>query len=81
MRTLPQLQKLDNISVTQEELKEAVRKGKVLPHPEEPQDSEEEEYSSQNQQYQRYQEYSPQRSPQQEVTNFFYIIINGRESK
>ncbi|KAF2900162.1 hypothetical protein ILUMI_06029 [Ignelater luminosus] len=69
LRTLPQLQKLDNVAVTQEELREASRKGKVLTHPEDPQESEEEEYIPQNQYQQRYQEYppepeySPQRSP------------------
>ncbi|KAF5288498.1 hypothetical protein FQA39_LY15427 [Lamprigera yunnana] len=68
LRTLPQLQKLDNVSVTQEELREASRKGRVLSHPEDPQDSEEEQYANQGQ-YQRYEEYaaeeeySPQRSP------------------
>lgn len=67
LRTLPQLQKLDNVSVTQDELREAARKGRTLSHPEDPQDSEE-EYISQGQ-YQRYQEYpaeneySPQQSP------------------
>ncbi|KAF5298747.1 hypothetical protein FQR65_LT09616 [Abscondita terminalis] len=68
LRTLPQLQKLDNVSVTQEELREATRKGRILSHPEDPQDSEEEQYIPQGQ-CQRYQEYpvesdySPQRSP------------------
>uniref|UniRef100_A0A1Y1N218 U2A'/phosphoprotein 32 family A C-terminal domain-containing protein n=1 Tax=Photinus pyralis TaxID=7054 RepID=A0A1Y1N218_PHOPY len=67
LRTLPQLQKLDNVSVTQDELREATRKGRGLSHPEDPQDSEE-EYIPQGQ-YQRYQEYpaeneySPQQSP------------------
>lgn len=67
LRTLPQLQKLDNVSVTQDELREAARKGRGLSHPEDPQDSEE-EYIPQGQ-YQRYQEYpaeneySPQQSP------------------
>ncbi|KAK4885000.1 hypothetical protein RN001_001271 [Aquatica leii] len=68
LRTLPQLQKLDNVPVVQDELREAARKGRILSHPEDPQDSEEEQYIPQNQ-YQRYQEYpaedeySPQRSP------------------
>lgn len=81
IRALPQLQKLDNVAVTQEELKEAQRKGKVLTHPDDPQESEEEEYVQQpqyNNRYQEYgseQEYSPQnRSPnRQEVKIFFYM--------
>lgn len=78
LRSLPQLQKLDNIQVTQEELREAQKRGKVLIHPEEPHESEEEEYIPPQPQYNRYQnadypaeqEYSPQRSPsRQEVWN------------
>nr|CAH7769661.1 unnamed protein product [Callosobruchus chinensis] len=86
IRALPQLQKLDNVAITQEEMREAQRRGKVLTHPDdETQDESEEEYQSsptqaavqQQPQYNRYQEYSeqeyspPQRSPQrQEVTEY-----------
>ncbi|KYB26621.1 dynein axonemal assembly factor 11 isoform X2 [Tribolium castaneum] len=65
IKALPQLQKLDNVQVTQEELREAQRKGRTLCHPDDAQDSEE-EYSSPPQppQYYSESEYSPvQRSP------------------
>lgn len=73
LRALPQLQKLDNVAVTPDELKEAQRRGRVLCHPEDDSVSEEEHYVPQQQQ-QRYQQaqqdypsdnrqYSPQRSP------------------
>ncbi|KAJ8977960.1 hypothetical protein NQ317_008152 [Molorchus minor] len=69
IKCLPQLQKLDNVQITQEELREAQRKGKTLYHPEEDQEESEEEYisSSPPQQYtNRYQEYSePEHSPAQ----------------
>ncbi|XP_065168917.1 dynein axonemal assembly factor 11 isoform X1 [Atheta coriaria] len=67
LRALPQLQKLDNVAVTPDELREAQRRGKTLTHPDDPQESEE-EYSN-HYQYQEQQvppsqqEYSPQRSP------------------
>ncbi|XP_068895716.1 cilia- and flagella-associated protein 410 isoform X5 [Tenebrio molitor] len=73
IKALPQLQKLDNVQVGQDELKEAQRKGRTLTHPEDGQESEEEyvpqQPQQQQQQYNRYQdysecEYSPvQRSP------------------
>ncbi|CAH1110763.1 unnamed protein product [Psylliodes chrysocephalus] len=44
IRALPQLQKLDNIQITQEELKESQRRGKILIHPEDYQEESEEEY-------------------------------------
>lgn len=73
LRALPQLQKLDNVAVTPDELREAQRRGKTLTHPDDPQESEE-EYSN-HYQYQEQQvppsqqEYSPQRSPsRQEVS-------------
>nr|CAI5848445.1 unnamed protein product [Callosobruchus analis] len=86
IRALPQLQKLDNVAISQEEMREAQRRGKILVHPDdETQEESEEEYQSsptqaavqQQPQYNRYQEYSeqeyspPQRSPQrQEVTEY-----------
>lgn len=73
IKALPQLQKLDNVQVTQEELKEAQRKGRTLCHPDDAQDSDE-DYPQQQPQY-KYQEYSEseyspvQRSPpRQEVS-------------
>ncbi|KAJ8925347.1 hypothetical protein NQ315_009177 [Exocentrus adspersus] len=74
IRALPQLQKLDNVQISQDELREAQRKGKNLYHPEEEQDVSEEEYEPPaQQQYPRYeyseQEYSPiQRSPPRQET-------------
>ncbi|KAK9752631.1 hypothetical protein QE152_g4136 [Popillia japonica] len=51
---LPHLQKLDNIPVSPEEVKEAQRRGKLLSHPDDPDDCEdEEEYNS------KYREYPP----------------------
>ncbi|CAH1283696.1 unnamed protein product [Diabrotica balteata] len=44
IRALPQLQKLDNVQVTPEEIREAQRNGKILVHPEDSQDESEEEY-------------------------------------
>ncbi|XP_017778165.1 PREDICTED: protein tilB homolog, partial [Nicrophorus vespilloides] len=77
LRALPQLQKLDNLAVTPEELREAQRKGKALHHPDDPQESEQEEdvYVPQNQyryqeQYQQEPEYSPQRSPSRQETEY-----------
>lgn len=66
IKALPQLQKLDNVQITQDELKEAQRRGKNLCHPDDAQDESEEEYN--NTQYNRYQEpeteyTSVQRSP------------------
>lgn len=68
IKALPQLQKLDNIQVTQDELKEAQRKGRNLIHPNDAQDdTEEEEEEYQQPQYNnRYQqEYSEYSSPPQ----------------
>ncbi|XP_044264839.1 cilia- and flagella-associated protein 410 isoform X4 [Tribolium madens] len=63
IKALPQLQKLDNVQVSQEELREAQRKGRVLCHPDDAQDSEE-EYAPPQPQYYSESEYSPvQRSP------------------
>ncbi|RZC33320.1 acidic leucine-rich nuclear phosphoprotein 32 family member, partial [Asbolus verrucosus] len=77
IKALPQLQKLDNVQVTQDELREAQRKGRTLTHPDDAQDSEE-EYApqQQQQQYNRYQdysesEYSPvQRSPPRQEPDY-----------
>lgn len=83
LRVLPQLQKLDNIQVTPEELREAQKKGRILVHPEDPQESEEEEYiPPSQQQYSRYpnveyggeQEYSPQRSPSRQEVRKIHIV-------
>lgn len=84
IKALPQLQKLDNVQITQDELREAQRKGKNLYHPEEEQDvSEEEEYipPTPPQQYNRYQEYSEQeysppaqRSPPRQEVRFSFIF-------
>lgn len=70
LRALPQLQKLDNVAVTPEELRDAQRKGRALTHPDDQPDSEEEVYVPNNQyRYQEEIEYSPQRSPsRQEVS-------------
>lgn len=85
LRALPQLQKLDNAQVTQEELREAQRKGRALTHPEDPheteeEDEEEEEYISTG--HARYpndypveQEYSPQRSPSRQEVRFDQTIF------
>ncbi|XP_066139744.1 cilia- and flagella-associated protein 410 isoform X4 [Euwallacea fornicatus] len=61
IKALPQLQKLDNVAITQEELREAQRRGKNLCHPDDVQEESEEEYApaSPPQQY-RYSEYSEQ---------------------
>ncbi|XP_049826685.1 dynein axonemal assembly factor 11 isoform X1 [Aethina tumida] len=81
IKALPQLQKLDNIAVTAEELREAQKRGRTLTHPDDPQESEE-EYAptpqQPQQQYNRYQDYSDdygspvQRSPppRQETTDY-----------
>lgn len=66
IKALPQLQKLDNVQITPDEVKEAQRRGKGLCHPDDAQDESEEEFPQQ--QYNRYQEpetdYTPvQRSP------------------
>ncbi|XP_066137373.1 cilia- and flagella-associated protein 410 isoform X1 [Euwallacea fornicatus] len=75
IKALPQLQKLDNVAITQEELREAQRRGKNLCHPDDVQEESEEEYApaSPPQQY-RYSEYSEQEycpaqrvSPRQET--------------
>ncbi|CAH1123813.1 unnamed protein product [Ceutorhynchus assimilis] len=67
IKTLPQLQKLDNLAISEDELREAQRRGKTLCHPD---DAQEEIYSPSppQQQYNRYQEDSePEyRSPQHE---------------
>lgn len=95
LRALPQLQKLDNVQVTQEELREAQRKGRILTHPEEQQESEEdeeeeEEYISSSQpQYSRYQneyateqEYSPpQRSPSRQEVVYTNVIVLNTENE
>ncbi|KAJ8934513.1 hypothetical protein NQ314_013296 [Rhamnusium bicolor] len=79
IKALPQLQKLDNVQITQEELRDAQRRGKNLYHPDNEQEESEEEYvpPPPPQQYNRYQEhsepeYSPvQRSPpRQETTEY-----------
>ncbi|CAG9762119.1 unnamed protein product [Ceutorhynchus assimilis] len=68
IKTLPQLQKLDNLAISEDELREAQRRGKTLCHPD---DAQEEIYSPSppQQQYNRYQEDSePEyRSPQHET--------------
>lgn len=87
IKALPQLQKLDNVQVGQDELKEAQRKGRTLTHPEDGQESEEEyvpqQPQQQQQQYNRYQdysecEYSPvQRSPpRQEVSVTKCLVVS-----
>uniref|UniRef100_A0A6P7GJB5 Protein tilB isoform X5 n=1 Tax=Diabrotica virgifera virgifera TaxID=50390 RepID=A0A6P7GJB5_DIAVI len=53
IRALPQLQKLDNVQVTPEEIREAQRNGKILVHPEDSQDESEEEYVQQTMPIQR----------------------------
>ncbi|KAK9886727.1 hypothetical protein WA026_017643 [Henosepilachna vigintioctopunctata] len=72
LKALPQIQKLDNIQVTPDELKEAQKKGKLLTHPEDRPESEEEDYLVPSQpQYanNRYQEYSEHEySPTQRVS-------------
>ncbi|XP_045470651.1 cilia- and flagella-associated protein 410 isoform X2 [Harmonia axyridis] len=71
LRALPQIQKLDNVQVTPEELKEAQKKGRNLVHPEEQPESEGEEYIVQQQNYSnnRYVDYpEPQYSPTQRIS-------------
>ncbi|XP_063919577.1 acidic leucine-rich nuclear phosphoprotein 32 family member A-like isoform X3 [Zophobas morio] len=78
IKALPQLQKLDNVQVTQEDLREAQRKGRTLTHPDDAQESEEEyvQPPQQPQQYNKYQdysesEYSPvQRSPPRQEPDY-----------
>lgn len=78
IRALPQLQKLDNVQVTPEEVKEALRRGRVLAHPEDATESDNEEYGNPQGQY-GYSEYAepeyspPQRSPQQQVDCFTFF--------
>lgn len=57
LRTLPQLQKLDNVAITPEELKDAQRRGSYLQHPDDVQESEE-EYTQQQQYNNRYRRQS-----------------------
>lgn len=82
LKALPQIQKLDNVSVSNEELKEAQKKGRNLVHPEEQVESEDDDYIVQQQNYSnnRYveypePEYSPTQriSPRQEVSNIHKI--------
>jgi len=62
LRALPQLQKLDNMAVTQDELKEAQRKGRSLNHPEsETQESSEDDIAYDTG-YKYEEEYVPVRS-------------------
>lgn len=85
IKALPQLQKLDNVTITREELQEAQRKGKNLYFPRDTNDESEEEYVSSTppQQYKRYQNYSPEYSsppplqspPRQEVGEDFMKIL------
>lgn len=84
IRALPQLQKLDNIVIHPEELSEALKKGKVLVHPEEQQNEPEEEFEPPAPQggYRAPQEYteqyytSPERSPPpREVGVFFFLLL------
>lgn len=59
LRALPQVQKLDNYAVTNDELRDATRKGRALRHPEDVDESEEEEACQQQGQYgAAYQEYA-----------------------
>uniref|UniRef100_A0AAR5P2B3 U2A'/phosphoprotein 32 family A C-terminal domain-containing protein n=1 Tax=Dendroctonus ponderosae TaxID=77166 RepID=A0AAR5P2B3_DENPD len=44
IKALPQLQKLDNVAITQEELRDSQRRGKALCHPEDAHEESEEEY-------------------------------------
>ncbi|KAL3288056.1 hypothetical protein HHI36_002507 [Cryptolaemus montrouzieri] len=71
LKALPQIQKLDNVQVTPDELKDAQKKGRNLIHPEERQESEDDEYIIQ-QQYNsnnRYPDYSePEYSPTQRIS-------------
>ncbi|KAF7281524.1 hypothetical protein GWI33_004560 [Rhynchophorus ferrugineus] len=86
LKALPQLQKLDNIAVTQEELRDAQRNGRTLCHPDDVQDDSEEEYPSTPPQYSqintRYQEYSEpeyspvQRSPPRQEREFVTLTSN-----
>lgn len=77
LRTLPQLQKLDNVAVTPEEIKEAQRRGAFLSHPDDVQETDEEEYVPQQQyRYPPEPEYSPQISPnRQEVCRKHLNVI------
>uniref|UniRef100_A0AAR5P690 U2A'/phosphoprotein 32 family A C-terminal domain-containing protein n=1 Tax=Dendroctonus ponderosae TaxID=77166 RepID=A0AAR5P690_DENPD len=68
IKALPQLQKLDNVAITQEELRDSQRRGKALCHPEDAHEESEEEYVAESppQQHPRYQEYpEPEYSPVQ----------------
>lgn len=69
IKALPQLQKLDNVVITREELQEAQRRGKTLYYPHEMQEESEEEYAPltppKNRNY-NYGDYSPPFSPDQQ---------------
>ncbi|CAH0550631.1 unnamed protein product [Brassicogethes aeneus] len=69
IKALPQLQKLDNVAVTPEEVRDSQKRGRSLSHPEDPQESEEEYVAPQPQYNNRYQEYSESEySPSQRVS-------------
>ncbi|XP_044745623.1 dynein axonemal assembly factor 11 isoform X1 [Coccinella septempunctata] len=71
LKALPQIQKLDNVPVSPEELKEAQKRGKNLVHPEDRAESEEDDYIVQQQNYSnnRYAEYpEPEYSPTQRIS-------------
>lgn len=72
LRTLPQLQKLDNIAVTPEELKDAQRRGVYLTHPDDVQESEEEYVPQQQYRYQQGDsDCGPQSSPVKQEVIFY----------
>lgn len=74
LRTLPQLQKLDNVGVTPDEVKDAQRRGVYLQHPDDVPESEE-EYTQQQQYNERYPSPVESASPVKNEVNYTYIIL------
>ncbi|CAH0550634.1 unnamed protein product [Brassicogethes aeneus] len=86
IKALPQLQKLDNVAVTPEEVRDSQKRGRSLSHPEDPQESEEEYVAPQPQYNNRYQEYSESEyspsqrvSPRQETTTTEYELEDSED--
>lgn len=90
IRSLPQLQKLDNQAIQIEELSEALKKGRILVHPDDDQEIEQEQqynqpqynqqtYRNNGQNYTEQYYHSPERSPPRQEVNFviFGIEIGG----
>lgn len=86
LRSLPQLQKLDNVTVQIDELSEALKKGRILSHPESEQEIEPEpqQYNQQptyrnsqgySEQYYQNAEKSPTRQEVSKLSIFLLPIL------